>query len=175
MSWLHGVSLLVVKLRGMAFKADALLAESWPGAQRWFFLFALMLSSVALLSFWTLGIHPFFLCWLRGALFSVVLFFKCSHDNESETFKSLFPVLCRTPCGSEWLLPQLPHANATPVADFSALPSLTRTLSQARLCKKEEIEIRKESNSIKVKELSFHAHSSSLGHTFHYTCYTDWE
>lgn len=95
---------------------------------------------------------------VEGALFSLVLFFKCSHDNGSETFKSLFPVLCRTPCGSEWLHSQLPHANATPVVDFLTLLSLTMTLSQARLCKKEETKIRKESNSIKVKELSVHAH-----------------
>lgn len=28
----QGVSLLVVRLRGMPFKVDAVLAESWPGA-----------------------------------------------------------------------------------------------------------------------------------------------
>lgn len=75
---------------------------------------------------------------------------------------------------AEWLHSQLPQANATPVVNFLISLSLTMTLSQAWLCEKEETKIRKESNSIIVKELSVHAHqSSSLGYMFHYTCYTD--
>lgn len=89
-------------------------------------------------------------------MFSLVLFFKSCNDNGSETFKSLFPVLCRTPCGSEWLHSQLLNANAT-VVDFLISPSLNMTLSQARVLYDRDKD-RKESNSNKVKELSFNAH-----------------
>lgn len=63
-SYCHGftrVSLLVVKLRGMAFKADALLAESWPGAYAEAFLllfFDVVFRSTAF--FWPCGSNSFF-------------------------------------------------------------------------------------------------------------------
>lgn len=65
-------------------------------------------------------------------------------------FKSLFLVLCRTPCGSEWLLSQLLNANAT-VVDFLISPSRTVTLSQAQVLYGGRDKDRKESDSNKVK------------------------
>lgn len=71
-------------------------------------------------------------------MFSLLLVFKSSNDNGSETisfpygFKSLFLVLCRTLCGSERLHSQLLNAKAT-VVDLLISPSLTVTLSQARV------------------------------------------
>jgi len=160
----HGftrVSFLVVKLGGMAFKADTLLAESWPGAQAAAFLL-LFFDVVFCSTDWRpCGSNPF-LCWLRGALFSLVLFFKSSNDNGSEAipfphrFRSLFPALCRIPCGLDWLHSLLLWANATGWL-FNSTP-LTVTLSQAQGLYGRRDKDRKESNSNKVKELSYNAH-----------------
>lgn len=65
------VTLLMVKLQGVAFKADPELAESWPGARALAFL--LVFFDVLFCSSDCRLVDPtLFLGRLRGALFSLV-------------------------------------------------------------------------------------------------------
>ena len=130
------------------------LAESWPGAHAVVFLlfFDVVFGSIAF--FLGLVSPTLFYAGWGGALFTLVLFFKSSNDNGSEAipfayrFKSLFPVLCRTPCGSEWLHSQPLNANAT-VVGFLISASLTMTLSQAWFYMKEETKTGRKATLIK--------------------------